>query len=176
MVGVEFLILTNAAGGIHPDFYPGDLVSLSDHINLTGVNPLCGPNDNSLGPRFPDMTWAYHEQLGKIMEEAAREMDYPLKSGVYAGLLGPCYETPAEVSYLRTLGADMVGMSTVLECIAANHMGLAVGALSCITNKAAKRGQSSLNHEEVKEEAYKVRERFSELLQRVIVKVAGYPQ
>ena len=125
-LGIESLILTNAAGGINLDYNPGDIILIDDHINLTGKNPLIGPNKSELGPRFPDMSHAYHPDIKKFYE-SARDMGSNLKSGVYAGLLGPTYETPSEIKMLRILGADMVGMSTVPESIAANHFGVQGG-------------------------------------------------
>ena len=170
-LGVECLFLTNAAGGIHSSFSPGDLVRISDHINLTGCGPLEGLETLPLGPRFPDMTRAYDAGMEAAMVEAAKEMDYPLKSGIYAGLRGPNYETPAEVNMLHKLGADMVGMSTVLECLAARHIGLRVGAVSCITNMAAGRGDSDLDHREVIEQVRQVEDTFVTFLQKSVVKV-----
>lgn len=148
-LGVEVVLLTNAAGGVNPDFRASDLMVISDHLNLTGDNPLRGPNDDALGPRFPDMTQAYDADCLQILQDAAREAGIALRTGVYAGLSGPTYETPAEVRTLRTLGADAVGMSTVAECIAARHMGVRVAGLSCITNMAAGLSPHPLSHQEV---------------------------
>lgn len=148
-LGVEVVLLTNAAGGVNPQFRAGDLMAISDHLNLTGDNPLRGPNDDALGPRFPDMTQAYDAACLQILQDAASETGIALHSGVYAGLSGPTYETPAEVRMLRTLGADAVGMSTVAECIAARHMGVRVAGLSCITNLAAGLSPHPLSHQEV---------------------------
>ena len=167
-LGAHALIITNAAGGIDSSFAPGDLMLIDDHLNLTGRNCLVGPNDEGLGPRFPDMSRAYDPMLRAVTVDAAARLGIPLKRGVYAGLLGPTYETPAEIRMLRTLGADAVGMSTVLEVIAARHMGVAVLGISCITNMAAGMTESTLNHEEVKETADRVRERFVALLDVVI--------
>ena len=167
-LGIEELILTNAAGGINRDYSPGQLVVLKDHINLMGLNPLRGPNINELGPRFPDMTQAYDPGLRKKFYEAAKKLDYNLKEGVYCAVLGPTYETPAEIKMMDVMGADMVGMSTVPESIAANHLGLKVAGISCITNMAAGISQSKLNHDEVKEEAKKVMDIFSNLLSEAI--------
>ncbi len=148
-LGVEAVLLTNAAGGVNPQFRAGDLMAISDHLNLTGDNPLRGPNDDALGPRFPDMTQAYDAACLQVLQDAARETGIALHTGVYAGLSGPTYETPAEVRMLRTLGADAVGMSTVAECIAARHMGVRVAGLSCITNMAAGLSSHPLSHQEV---------------------------
>ena len=171
-LGIEVLILTNAAGGVNKNFSPGDLVLIDDHINMMGVNPLVGPNIAQLGPRFPDMTQTYDPQTKQYFLEAAKEMNYNLKSGVYCSLLGPTYETPAEIRMLRTLGADMVGMSTVPEAIAATHFGIKVAGISCITNMGAGMTGKKLSHEEVKTEASKVMKIFSNLLSTTIEKFA----
>lgn len=164
MLGIESLILTNAAGGINSNFRPGDLVCITDHINLMGKNPLVGPNIGQFGPRFPDMTHTYNPLLIELFEKAAKELGQQLKRGVYAGMLGPTYETPAEVKMLGKLGADMVGMSTVPEAIAAHHLGVKICGLSCITNMAAGIIDVKLKHEDIKEQAMKVMESFSQLL------------
>ena len=171
MLGVESLILTNAAGGINGEFAAGDLVLITDHINLMGKNPLVGPNIKELGPRFPDMTHAYNPEMMKQIQSAANDMNYNLKCGIYAGVLGPTYETPAEVRMLKAMGADMVGMSTVPESIAANHLGLKVSGISCITNMAAGIQKVKLNHDEVKDTALSVMDVFTELLSRSIAKL-----
>jgi purine-nucleoside phosphorylase len=160
-LGVSFVLLTNAAGGLEPSWSAGDLMLVVDHLNLTGTSPLLGPNDDSLGPRFPDMTRAYDEALRAALKEVAAGAGIALREGIYAGLLGPSYETPAEVRMLRGLGAHAVGMSTVSEVIALRHMGVRVGALSCITNLAAGIAKSVLDHAEVEETA---RARRTELL------------
>jgi purine-nucleoside phosphorylase len=134
-LGVRTLVVTNAAGALDPHFSPGGLMRLTDHINLTGHNPLTGPNDDSLGPRFPDMSRAYCPRLGEIADRTALELGLRLERGVYAGVAGPSLETPAETRMLRLLGADAVGMSTVTEVIAARHLGLSVLAVSCLTNR-----------------------------------------
>ena len=170
-LGIRYLFLTNAAGGINPDFSPGDLVMVSDHLNMTGDNPLKGAETLILGKRFPDMTEAYNHEMGRAMTEAAKEMNYPLKKGVYAGLTGPNFETPAEINMLRLLGADMVGMSTVLECLAAHHMGVKVGAVSCISNTAARKGGPALGHEDVVKQLHKIGETFVTFLRKAIVRV-----
>src|SRR5690242_18620602 len=133
-MGVRAIIFTNAAGGINPSYKQGALVLIKDHINLQGANPLIGPNDNRFGERFPDMTTAYSKQFREFARTAGQELDQDLSEGVYAALAGPSYETPAEIRYLRTIGADLVGMSTVPEVIAARHMGIEVLAISCVTN------------------------------------------
>lgn len=170
-LGIEALILTNAAGGINYNFHPGDLVAIEDHINLMGQNPLIGPNISELGPRFPDMTQAYNKKLIDLFMESAKDIGYNLKRGIYCGLLGPTYETPAEIRMLRTLGADMVGMSTVPETIAAGHLGLKVCGISCITNLAAGMSGKKLDHEEVKEQALKSMNTFSNLLTAALVRI-----
>src|SRR5262249_34934033 len=136
-MGVRALILTNAAGGINTNYQQGALVVISDHINLQGQSPLSGANDERFGPRFPDMSEVYSKAYRKITAEAARKLGKTIYEGVYAALAGPSYETPAEIRYLRTIGADLIGMSTILEAIAARHMGMKVLAISCVTNMAA---------------------------------------
>lgn len=170
-LGVESLILTNAAGGIKAGFGPGTLVLLSDHINLLGQNPLSGPNDDSLGPRFPDMSEAYSKALRAIGKAAAAEIGLDLPEGVYAAVPGPSYETPAEIRYLRAVGADLVGMSTVPETIAANHMGMKVLGISCVTNHAAGVIDRKLNHVEVLEVGERMKGILIELLRRIILKL-----
>lgn len=168
MLGVRSLVLTNAAGGINPAFEQGELVLISDHINLQGVNPLVGVNDDELGPRFPDMSEAYCERYRHITKLVAAELQITMAEGVYAGLLGPSYETPAEIRYLRAIGADLVGMSTVPEVIAANHMGMKVLAISCVTNMAAGILPRGIDHEEVLETGAKVRDTLVRLLKEVL--------
>jgi purine-nucleoside phosphorylase len=162
--GVRSLVLTNAAGGINEKYRPGDLVLISDHINLLGTNPLTGPNDDALGPRFPDMTEAYSKEYRGIAKRAGHEMGIVLDEGVYAATPGPSYETPAEIRYMRTIGADLVGMSTVPETIVANHMGMKVLAISCVTNAAAGILQQKLVHEEVLETGARVQDTLVKLL------------
>jgi purine-nucleoside phosphorylase len=169
---METVVLTNAAGGINPTFAKGALVLISDHINLTGVNPLVGPNDSRLGPRFPDMTEVYAADLRALAYEAAEQTGVQLHEGVYAGLLGPSYETPAEIRYLKIIGADLVGMSTVLEAIAARHMGMKVIGISCVTNAAAGLGEGNLDHEEVLEIGRRVAGTFLKLLNGLLPKLA----
>ena len=163
-LGVKTLVVTNAAGGIAPSLRPGDLVRITDHLNLTGQNPLTGLNDDALGPRFPDMSEPYDLRLGALLEEAAAEVGVTLRAGVYAGLAGPSYETPAEIRMLRTLGADLVGMSTVHEVIAAHHQGVRVAGISVVTNAAAGLSESRLTHEEVQARAEQARPRLEALL------------
>ncbi|WP_437596619.1 purine-nucleoside phosphorylase [Sorangium sp. So ce590] len=163
-LGCRAVLLTNAAGGIHPGFAAGDLMLLTDHLNLMGVNPLLGPNDEALGKRFPDMTYAHDPRLLELARAAASDASVPLREGVYAGLLGPTYETPAEIRMLRALGADAVGMSTVPEIIALRHMGVPAAAISCITNLAAGLTQRELDHKEVEETARRARAQFTALL------------
>jgi purine-nucleoside phosphorylase len=156
-LGVRTMVFTNAAGGINTAFARGGLVLISDHINLQGANPLTGANDDSLGPRFPDMSEAYSRALRDIAQQVAGEMQLKLAEGVYAAVLGPSYETPAEIRYLRAIGADLVGMSTVPEVIAANHQGMRVLGISCVTNMAAGILPQKLNHTEVLEAGEMVR-------------------
>jgi purine-nucleoside phosphorylase len=148
-LGVGTVLLTNAAGGLEPSWLPGDLMVIEDHLNLTGVSPLTGANEERLGPRFPDMTRAYDKELNAQLADVAREHGIALRKGIYAGLPGPSYETPAEVRMLRAFGAHAVGMSTVLEVLALRHMKIRVGALSCITNLAAGILDRELDHAEV---------------------------
>jgi len=171
MLGVRVLVLTNAAGGINTHFKPGTLMVIDDHINLIGSNPLIGPHDDRLGPRFPDMTEAYSRRLRAIADEAARAIGLDIAHGVYAGLHGPSYETPAEIRYLRTIGADAVGMSTVPETIVARQAGVEVLGISCITNMAAGVLPQPLKHDEVMETAHRVRGEFAALLEAVIARL-----
>jgi purine-nucleoside phosphorylase len=175
-LGVRAIVFTNAAGGINLTLERGGLVLISDHINLQGANPLVGPNDDSLGPRFPDMTEAYSRQFRKIAKDVAVELCVPVTEGVYAAVLGPSYETPAEIRYLRTIGADVVGMSTVLEVIAANHMGIRSLGISCVTNMAAGVLPQKLSHEEVLETGAMVRDTLVRFLKgiapRLVAQVA----
>ncbi len=170
ILGISTLVLTNAAGGVNLNYHPGDLVIISDHLNLMGKNPLIGPNNNEMGPRFPDMTHAYDPELISIMKEVSKSLGHNIHEGVYAGVLGPTYETPAEIKMIRTLGGDMVGMSTVPECIAANHLGLRVCGISCITNMGAGIIDQKLKHEDIKHEAQKAMNHFTALLNHSILK------
>jgi len=167
-LGAQTLIVTNAAGGISPGLEAGDLMAITDQLNLTGTSSLIGANDERRGSRFLDMTAAFDPQLVNTASGVAVELGFELKRGVYAGLLGPAYETPAEVRMLHTLGADAVGMSTVLEVLAARHMGLRVLGISCISNLAAGISEGPLSHEEVQETAGRVRSRFESLLSGVL--------
>ncbi len=171
-MGVKAVILTNAAGGIKREFVQGRLVVISDHINLQGVNPLTGPNDERFGLRFHDMTAAYDKPFREITVGEGNRLGIGLDEGVYAGLLGPSYETPAEIRYLRAIGADLVGMSTVLEVIAAQHSGIRVLGISCVTNAAAGILDQPLNHLEVLETAERVKGQFIGLLKAVIPRMA----
>lgn len=168
VLGVKVLILTNAAGGINTAFAQGALMVIDDHINLLGTNPLVGPNDERFGPRFPDMTEAYSKRLRAIADGVARDQGLPLAHGVYVAVHGPSYETPAEIRYMRAIGADAVGMSTAPEVIAARHMGIEVLGISCITNMAAGVLDRPLVHEEVMETAHRVRGQFTALLEGII--------
>lgn len=167
-LGVQTLILTNAAGGVNSSFQAGTLMAISDHINLTGHNPLVGPNDPSLGERFPDMTQAYDGRLREVAHRAAEQTRVELPEGVYMGLLGPSFETPAEIGMARALGADAVGMSTVMETIAANHAGMRVLGISCITNMAAGMLPQKLSGHEVFETACRVQPRFTALMRSIL--------
>ncbi|WP_418792406.1 purine-nucleoside phosphorylase [Phosphitispora sp. TUW77] len=170
-LGVNVLLITNASGGINQEFRPGDLMLITDHLNLTGTNPLIGPNYDDIGPRFPDMSEAYDKELINIAEEVARKNNLSYRKGIYAGLIGPSYETPAEIRYLRAIGADTVGMSTVSEVIVANHAEIRVLGISCITNMAAGVLQQRLSHEEVMETANSVRNQFITLVKGVLERV-----
>lgn len=167
-LGIEILFLTNASGGINADFHPGDLVAISDHINLSGRNPLVGPNIAELGPRFPDMTAAYDPELIELMKSVAGHHHVDFKTGVYCSVLGPTYETPAEIRMIRVIGGDMVGMSTVPEVIAANHLGLRVAGVACITNYAAGIKKEKLSHADVKKVAEKAMVGFATILTETI--------
>jgi purine-nucleoside phosphorylase len=168
LLGVRTIVLTNAAGGINTGFAQGALMAIDDHVNLTGGNPLVGENDERFGVRFPDMSEVYSSRLRAIADEAARAQGLQLRHGVYAALLGPSYETPAEIRYLRAIGADAVGMSTAAEAIVARHMGLDVLGISCITNMAAGVLPAPLRHDEVMDTARRVRGEFIGLLEGVI--------
>jgi purine-nucleoside phosphorylase len=163
-LGVKLLVVTNAAGGVNPAFGSGELVRIVDHLNLSGQNPLAGENDDRIGPRFPDLSDAYDARLGALLDATARSLGIPLATGVYACMPGPSYETPAEVRMLRALGADLVGMSTVPEVIAARHMGVPVVGISVVTNPAAGLTRRPLSHDEVSRTAEQVRDRLSALV------------
>ncbi|HKN82988.1 MAG TPA: purine-nucleoside phosphorylase [Pyrinomonadaceae bacterium] len=168
LLGIKTLILTNAAGGINVELTQGALMVISDHLNLMGANPLRGPNDERFGPRFPDMSAVYSPELQELVVDEAKAIGIEVRRGIYGALSGPSYETPAEIHLLRSLGADAVGMSTVPEAIVARHMGLEVLGISCITNMAAGISDQPINHEEVMETGERVRDIFTELLQRVV--------
>jgi purine-nucleoside phosphorylase len=167
-LGVPRVILTNAAGGISPNCARGALMVIDDHINLMGQNPLVGPNDDRFGLRFPDMTYVYSPRLRAVADEAAKAVGVPVQHGVYIAVLGPSYETPAEIRAFRTLGADAVGMSTVPEAIALRHMGVEVLGISCITNAAAGVFPEPLHHSEVMETTQQVKGQFIALLEGII--------
>jgi purine-nucleoside phosphorylase len=169
-LGVKTLVLTNAAGGINTSFVPGNLMVIDDHIHLMGSNPLVGPNDERFGVRFPDMTAAYAPRLRAVADLAAVAAGVDVRHGIYVGLHGPSYETPAEIRYLRAIGADAVGMSTVPEAIVARHMGLEVLGISCITNPAAGVLPAPLNHDEVMEVARRVSGEFMGLLEAIVAR------
>lgn len=173
-LGVRSLLLTNAAGGMGDGMAPGDLMLIRDHINLTGHNPLVGPNDDAMGPRFPDMSETYSKALREAAFQLAEQLGVRLRDGVYAGMLGPSYETPAEVRMLKILGADAVGMSTVYEAIVAAHGGAQVLGISCITNLAAGISTHALSHDEVKETAQQVEEDFSRLVLRLVPTLSSH--
>lgn len=167
-LGVKSVVLTNAAGGIQSGLSPGDLLVIRDHLNLMGANPLRGPNISELGPRFPDMTTAYSKRLRKIIETAYKRHNLRYCEGVYAALAGPTYETAAEIQYLKKIGADAVGMSTVPETIALRHMNVEVVGISCITNMAAGLSSQEISHEEVTETGKRVEKVFANLLTDII--------
>ena len=171
LLGVRTLILTNASGALNVEFTPGSLMLITDHINLMGVNPLMGPNDERFGPRFPDLTNSYSPELQDVVLQEARAMGMQMWRGVYAALSGPSYETPAEIHMVRALGADAVGMSTVPEAIVARHMDMQVVGISCITNLAAGVSDRPVDHSQVMATGERVRESFTELLRRVIPRV-----
>jgi purine-nucleoside phosphorylase len=167
-LGVRSIVFTNAAGGINTALAPGRLVLIADHINLQGSNPLTGPNDDRLGPRFPDMSEVYCKSYRDVARQAAAELRIVVSEGVYAGMLGPSYETPAEIRFLRGIGADLVGMSTVPEAIVANHMGIKVLGISCVTNMAAGILEQKITHEEVLATGAMVRDTLVRLLKRLL--------
>jgi purine-nucleoside phosphorylase len=172
-IGARSMVFTNAAGGINLALERGGLVLISDHINLQGSNPLVGPNDDSLGPRFPDMSEAYSRAYRECAKRVAAELCIPVSEGVYAAMLGPSYETPAEIRYLRAIGADVVGMSTVPEVIVANHMGMKVLGISCVTNMAAGILPQKINHEEVLETGAMVRDTLVRFLKALLPRLVS---
>lgn len=167
-LGINRLIVTNAAGGINRTFSPGDLMVITDHINLTGTNPLIGKNDTALGERFPDMTKAYDEQFIKHALKSAQQLNLSLKTGVYVGNSGPTYETPAEIKMLEIIGGDAVGMSTVPEVIVARHLQMRVLGISCISNMAAGILDTQLSHEQVIETTELVQANFTQLIKQIV--------
>jgi len=167
-LGVRSIVFTNAAGGINTALAPGRLVLIADHINLQGSNPLVGPNDDRFGPRFPDMSEVYSKSYRKVARQVAAELGIVVTEGVYAAMLGPSYETPAEIRFLRAIGADLVGMSTVPEAIVANQMGIKVLAISCVTNMAAGILEQRITHEEVLATGAMVRDTLVRLLKRLL--------
>jgi purine-nucleoside phosphorylase len=172
-LGARTLIITNAAGGINPTWPPGTLMLIRDHLDLLRDHPLRGPNDDTVGPRFPDMTQAYAAPLRALAKRVAAQASIPLQEGVYAAMPGPTYETPAEIRMLHVLGADATGMSTVPEVIVANHMGARVIGISCITNLAAGITGAALSHDEVTETATRVRATFERLLDGLVAELAA---
>jgi purine-nucleoside phosphorylase len=172
-MGIRATVLTNAAGGINTTYQQGALVALRDHINLQGANPLVGPNEERFGPRFPDMTRAYSPRFRELALEEARRLGLDLHEGVYAALLGPSYETPAEIRYLRAIGADLVGMSTVSETIVARHMQIEVLAISCVTNMAAGILDQPIDHAEVLATGERVKGHLIALLRAVLPRIAA---
>ncbi|MBU8907844.1 purine-nucleoside phosphorylase [Desertibacillus haloalkaliphilus] len=167
-LGVETMIVTNACGGMNPTFNPGDLMIIEDHLNMTGANPLIGPNEQELGPRFPDMSAAYTPAYVSLVEETAKKLNIPVQKGVYAGITGPTYMTPAELKMLRAIGGDAVGMSTVPEVIVASHMSMKVIGISCITDMAIGEELEPLTHDEVVEVANRTKPRFISLVKEVV--------
>lgn len=167
-LGISHIFITNAAGSINENYKPGTIVAISDHVNLTGNNALIGKNLPELGLRFPDMTEGYSPELLTLMTKTAKNLGFTMPTGIYCGVLGPSYETPAEINMMRILGGDMVGMSTIQEVIVANHAGLKVAGISCITNLAAGLSREKLNHEEVKREAAKIKEKITHLISNTI--------
>jgi purine-nucleoside phosphorylase len=170
-LGVKKLIVTNAAGGVNRKFKPGDLMIIEDHINMFGDNPLIGPNEESLGPRFPDMSAPYDPEYISLLEEIGLELNIPLQKGVLFGMSGPSYETPAEVRMIAALGGDTANMSTIPEVIVARHAGMRVCGISCITNYASGLSSQPLSHEEVTVVANQVKEKFTRLVKELIVRI-----
>ena len=171
MLGVKTIVITNACGGINPDFEPGDLMLITDHINLYGPNPLIGDNDERFGPRFPDMTEVYDRSLRDFSREKAKALGIPLREGVYAFFTGPCYETAAEIRAFAVLGADAVGMSTVPEAIAAHYLGMKVLGIACITNMATGLAKTHHSHEEVLRTANEASRTFCRLLENILPEI-----
>lgn len=170
LMGAEILFLTNASGGVNYEFKAGDLMLITDHISSFAPNPLIGPNIEELGTRFPDMSTVYDKDLQEILRQTAKEHDIPLKEGIYIQMTGPSFESPAEVRMVRTLGADAVGMSTVVEAIAANHMGMKICGISCVCNLAAGMTENPLTHAEVQEAADQAAPLFTKLVAEAVKK------
>lgn len=173
LLGAEILFLTNAAGGVNEEFSAGDLMLIKDHLSVFVPNPLIGPNVDDLGTRFPDMSSTYDPGLRDLIRKTAKEFDVPLQEGVYAQLSGPSYESPAEIKMIRILGADAVGMSTAVEAIAANHAGMKICGISCISNMAAGISGKPLNHKEVQQTADAVSQKFTRLVKESIRRMGG---
>jgi len=171
MLGVETVIVTNACGAVNTSFNPGDLMIITDHINLVGMDPLIGPNLDELGPRFPDASEIYTKSLRSIAQESAKSLSFSLREGIYAWWSGPSYETPAEIRMIRTLGADAIGMSTVPEALVASHMGMKVLGISCLTNMASGVRDQKLSHEEVLSVAMQVKEQFGSLIKTIVKRI-----
>ncbi|WEK55409.1 MAG: purine-nucleoside phosphorylase [Candidatus Cohnella colombiensis] len=171
LLGVDHLFVTNACGGMNPSFKPGDLMIIRDHLNFTGANPLIGPNDSSFGPRFPDMSRAYTPELISLVQETAQSLGIELQQGVYAGITGPTYMTPAELIMLRMLGGDTVGMSTVPEAIVASHMSMKLIGISCVTDMAIGEDLEPLSHEQVIEVANRTKPKFISLVKAVVARL-----
>lgn len=171
LLGIEYLVVTNSAGGANATFETGDLMIIKDHLNLTGNNPLRGQNEAAFGPRFPDMTDPYDSSLRELIKAVAADLELSLQEGVYAGMAGPTYETQAEVKMVQAIGGDAVGMSTVPEVIVANHCAMKVAGISCITNMASGLSPEKLSHDEVKETADRVRETFSSLVRNFVARL-----
>lgn len=172
-LGVETVVVTNAAGGVNTSFEPGDLMLISDHINFMGTNPLIGPNDSEMGVRFPDMSTSYTPELREMAKQVAADLNIKVQEGVYVGMTGPVYETPAEIRMLRTLGGDAVGMSTVPEVIVARHAGMKVLGISCISNMAAGILDQPLHHDEVIETTERVKANFLALVKAIVKQMKG---
>lgn len=172
-LGVDTLVVTNACGGMNNNFQPGDLMIIQDHLNMTGANPLIGPNDEELGPRFPDMSRAYDPELIQFVEKSAELLKLPVQKGVYAGISGPSFMTPAELMMLRNLGADAVGMSTVPEVIVANHMGIRVLGIACVTDMAIGEQLEPLSHEQVMAVADQSKPKFIQLVKETVAGLKG---
>ena len=172
-LGASYVILTNASGGFHPKTPLGSFMIIEDHINLTGVNPLRGPNNPKWGERFPDMTKAYNPKLNECLKTVFKQHEVPFSTGVYCGVAGPSYETAAEIQFLKTIGGDAVGMSTVLEVIAAHHMGAKICAVACITNLATGLSSEALKHSHIKDKAQKFNKPFSEALKSFVAQITS---